>query len=90
MTWKKCFLLLTTVLLLMPAISHAQTLFSFGGNEVSKQEFLEAFRKNNPEKKASRQELEEYLELYIRYRLKVQWAYQAQLDTLPTRLPDST
>lgn len=84
MSWKKCFLLLTTVLLLMPAIMHAQTLFSFGGNEVSRQEFLEAFRKNNPEKKASRQELEEYLELYIRYRLKVQWAYQAQLDTLPS------
>lgn len=84
MNWKKCFLLLTTVLLLVPAITHAQTLFSYGGNEVSRQEFLSAFNKNNPDKKASRQELEEYLELYIRYRLKVQWAYQAQLDTLPS------
>lgn len=84
MNGKKSFLLLLTVLLLLPAIMHAQTLFSYGGNAVSRQEFLEAFQKNNPDKKADRQELEEYLELYIRYRLKIQWAYQAQLDTLPS------
>jgi peptidyl-prolyl cis-trans isomerase SurA len=55
------------------------------GAPVSKEEFLKAFSKNNtgvvPTEKAYR----DYLELYIRYKLKVKAAYSAQLDTLPAQ-----
>ncbi|WP_290799265.1 peptidylprolyl isomerase [Flavihumibacter sp. UBA7668] len=84
MSLKKWLPLLAGMLLCLPAITDAQTLFSFGGTRVSKDEFLNAYYKNNPEGKPSRQEMEDYLELYIRYRLKVQWAYEQQLDTLPS------
>jgi peptidyl-prolyl cis-trans isomerase SurA len=63
----------------------AQTLFTVDGTPVSKEEFLKAFTKNNngvaPTDKAYR----DYLELYIRYKLKVKAAYAAQLDTLPAQ-----
>ena len=64
---------------------HAQTLFTVEGSPVSKEEFLRAFTKNNngvaPTEKAYR----DYLELYIRYKLKVRAAFAAQLDTLPAQ-----
>ena len=84
MSWKKYLPVWMLLLLLLPAVIHAQTLFSYGGNNVSRQEFLDAYYKNNLAKKPDRQDLENYLELYIRYRLKIQWAYQSQLDTLPS------
>jgi peptidyl-prolyl cis-trans isomerase SurA len=84
MSLKKWLPILAGILLCLPAIADAQTLFSFGGNKVSKDEFLKAYFKNNPDGKPSQAAMEEYLELYIRYRLKVQWAYQQQLDTLPS------
>lgn len=84
MSLRKWLPLLAGMLLCLPAIADAQTLFSFGGTRVSKEVFLNAYNKNNPEGMQNRQAMEDYLELYIRYRLKVQWAYQQQLDTLPS------
>ncbi len=77
-------LLITVLLQLFTTEGRAQTVFSYGGQAVSKQEFLNAFHKNNPDKKTDAKEIEEYLELYIRYRLKIAWAYRHQLDTLPS------
>src|ERR1700722_11317349 len=63
----------------------SQTLFTVDGTAVTKEEFLKAFAKNNngvaPTEKAYR----DYLELFIRYKLKVKAAYAAQLDTLPAQ-----
>src|SRR5579863_9057487 len=77
--------LLLSLMLFVSFNLAAQTLFTVDGTAVSKVEFLRAFTKNNngvaPTDKAYR----DYLELYIRYKLKVKAAYAAQLDTLPAQ-----
>ena len=57
----------------------AQTLFTYGGHKVERGEFLWAYRKNNvhPEGK----DLPAYLGLYVNYKLKVQAARDAHLDS---------
>ena len=61
----------------------AQPLFTVDGSGVSKEEFLKAYNKNNNGNKPSDKAYRDYLELYVRYKLKVRAAYEAQLDTLP-------
>lgn len=61
----------------------AQTLFTCDGRDVSKADFLKAYNKNNSKEKATEKSYRDYLELYIRYKLKVKAAYDMQLDTLP-------
>ena len=57
-----------------------QTLFTYGSNRVSKQEFLKAFNKT-PNPDTNRQaSLQQYLDLYIKFKLKVQAAYDEQLQ----------
>ena len=77
-----CFLLIT---FFIASNSNAQTLFTYGKNSVSKQDFLKAFKKNNNEKSTSEKSYRNYLELYIRFKLKVQAAYDMKLDTLKTQ-----
>ncbi len=60
-----------------------QTLARYGSHTITRQEFLNAFRKNNSQVKATDKAYREYLDLYIRYRLKVQAAFDLGLDTLP-------
>jgi len=60
----------------------AQTLFTVDHYPVSKEEFLKAYSKNNTGQKPTQAAYRDYLELYIRYKLKVRAAYDAQLDTL--------
>jgi len=66
----------------------AQTLFTYGDQAVSKEEFLKAFQKNNTDKKATEQSYRDYLELYIRYKLKVKAAYDAKTDTLAGQIAE--
>lgn len=61
----------------------AQSLFTVDGSGVSKEEFLRAYFKNNNGDKPTEKTYRDYLDLYIRYKLKVRAAYEAQLDTLP-------
>ena len=63
----------------------AQTLFSYGGNPVSKQEFLRVYEKNSLNKSPdySSAALKEYLDLYSLFRMKVKEADMQHLDTLP-------
>ena len=63
----------------------AQTLFSCDGRGVSKEDFLKAYNKNNTGEKTTDKSYRDYLELYIRYKLKVRAAYDMQLDTLPAQ-----
>ena len=65
---------------------YGQTLVSYGKQTISRQEFLTAFRKNNTHTKATEKAYRDYLNLYIRYKLKVQAAKDLKLDTLPGRL----
>src|SRR6478735_10559422 len=59
----------------------AQVLFSYGTRPVTKTEFLNAYHKNGSSS-SSADEYREYLDLYSRYKLKVQAAYDMKLDTL--------
>ncbi|MES1159431.1 MAG: peptidylprolyl isomerase [Bacteroidota bacterium] len=61
----------------------AQPLFTCGSTAVSKEDFLKAYNKNNTGEKATDKTYRDYLDLYIRYKLKVKAAYDLQLDTLP-------
>ena len=65
--------------------ARAQTLFTYGSQSVSKDDFLKAYQKNNNNNKPTDQAYRDYLELYIRYKLKVQAAYDFRLDTLATQ-----
>lgn len=60
----------------------AQTIFSFGKHKVSKEEFLNAYTRNNTDTSGKKISYSEYLELYKRFKLKVQAALDERLDTL--------
>ncbi len=62
--------------------ANAQTIFTYGNTAVSKVDFLKAYQKNNTEKTATEKSYRDYLELYIRFRLKVKAAYDMKIDTL--------
>ncbi len=62
---------------------HAQTIFSYGNNEVKKDEFIRAYNKNNTVVSDKEKSLREYLELYSNFKLKVKAAEELRLDTLP-------
>ncbi len=72
------------ILILLISISaintHAQTLFTYGKKSVSKQEFLAAFNKNPSSNADRKKALEEYKNLYINFKLKVQSAYDEKLQ----------
>ena len=63
----------------------AQNILSYGSTNVSKLEFAKAFVKNNTEQHPSEKEYRDYLELYIRFKLKVKAAYDLKMDTLPNQ-----
>ncbi len=65
-----------------------QTLVRYGNHQISRDEFLMAYRKNNTNTKSAERSYREYLELYTRYRLKVQAAYDRKLDTLPGQISE--
>src|SRR3954447_21368416 len=74
-------MILLATLTAMMIIVHAQTLFTYGGKPVSKGEFLEAFNKNPVADTVNRSKaLQDYLDLYINYKLKVQDAYDDKLN----------
>jgi len=77
---KQIFLLL--VISCSLAKSNGQTIFTFGNNAVDKDEFLRAYNKNSTPVTDKEAALKEYLALYTKFKLKVQAAKEARLDTL--------
>lgn len=71
-------------------VVQAQTLFTYGSDAVGKDEFLRAFNKNKNAEETKNQAaaLQEYLDLYIRFKLKVKAAAALRLDTLETLKAD--
>lgn len=60
-------------------------IFSYGSDMVYNDEFVRVFNKNKREKTAPTQaEIEEYLELYVKFKLKVAEAYSRKMDTVPS------
>jgi hypothetical protein len=65
-------LILTTLSIALSTVAiHAQTLFKYGSNEVSKQDFLRIYEKNTLNKKPDYTDpaLREYLNLYSLFRM---------------------
>jgi len=67
---------------------NAQVLFTYGGKPVSQQEFIASFNKNNTDTSSKKIAAENYLDLYIRFKLKVQAAYDVKMDTLANQKAD--
>ena len=65
----------------------AQTLFYYGNDSVSVNEFLRAYNKNNTGTKTEKA-VKDYLNLYIASKLKVKEARQRGYDTLPQMVSD--
>lgn len=70
--------------ILTPKFSNAQALFTYGGNEVSVQEFKRVYEKNNIQKKVDYSEsaINDYLKLYSLFKMKVKEAEALHLDTV--------
>jgi len=58
------------------------TVLSVDGEPTSLEEFENIFRKNNRDSAISQQSLDEYMELFINFKLKVKEAREAGLDTV--------
>ncbi len=63
----------------------AQTIFTFGGKSVSKEEFMRMYTKNSVSRKVdlSAKAINEYVTLYSRFKMKVAEAEALRIDTLP-------
>ena len=63
--------------------SKEPVVFTFGTDTVFKSEFERVYSKNNDvkTKQPTEKEIQEYLELYVKFKLKVKEAYNRQLDT---------
>jgi peptidyl-prolyl cis-trans isomerase SurA len=60
-------------------------IFSYGDKMVYNDEFMRVFNKNKRDKAAPTQaEIDEYLDLYVKFKLKVEEAYNLQMDTAPS------
>lgn len=66
----------------LKAQNNDPTLLTVAGEKVSKSEFLNVYKKNNIKGEVmDRKSLEEYLELFINFKLKVKEAEEQKLDT---------
>ena len=68
--------------LLCSTLLNAQTLFTYGTNTVSKDEFLRAYNKNKTPVTDKAKSLQDYLDLYTKFKLKVKAAEELRFDTL--------
>ena len=76
--------LLIIISLNLSIISSAQTLFTYGKYSADAKDFLRAYNKNNTDTGTNKTKaINDYLDLYIKSRLKIQEAYERHYDTLP-------
>jgi peptidyl-prolyl cis-trans isomerase SurA len=66
---------------LLSAQNQNAVVMTVGSEQVTLEEFNAIFRKNNQEKKTSKAELDEYLDLFRIFKLKVFEAKQLGMDT---------
>jgi len=78
----KKFLLLFAFACFTSAV-FSQTLFTYGSSPVDKAEFIRAYNKNKTPVADKEKALREYLDLYVKFKLKVKAAMELRLDTLP-------
>jgi peptidyl-prolyl cis-trans isomerase SurA len=76
-------LLLLFVITVYTNAGYSQTLFTYGNTAVDKAEFIRAYNKNKTPVDDKEKAYREYLDLYIKFKLKVKAAMDLRLDTLP-------
>ncbi|MBP6430086.1 MAG: peptidylprolyl isomerase, partial [Bacteroidales bacterium] len=75
---------------LIASFTFAQTnkdvVLKVAGEEITKETFIEMYQRNNPnpEKKIIKRDLDEYLDLFINFKLKLAEARKQGLDTMPS------
>ncbi|MBO7577490.1 MAG: peptidylprolyl isomerase [Prevotella sp.] len=78
--------LIMASMLLMAAAANAQnndpTIMTVNGQPVPRSEFEYSYNKNNSEGVIDKKSVDEYVDLFVNYKLKVQAAKDARLDTL--------
>ena len=80
--------LLASAFTFLISLSFGQTLFTYGSHSVSATEFSQAYNKNKTSAADNAQAMRDYLDLYIKFKLKVQDAKDMHLDTLPSLTAD--
>ncbi len=79
---RSVFTIIPLILFSFAYTVRSQTLFTYGNKTVSKAEFLRAYGKNDTGEKPTEQSYRDYLELYAKFKIKVQAARDLRLDTL--------
>lgn len=79
---RRLSLLLVAYLFIFCANAQDETILTISGDQVSKAEFEYVFKKNNTNPVTSTEELDEYMELFINYKLKVREAEELGMDTM--------
>jgi peptidyl-prolyl cis-trans isomerase SurA len=73
------------ILLLLSVSMNAQDIMNVGKEKVSVSEFLKIYQKNNNSKQSySKADLDEYIDLFTLFKMKLQEARAKRLDTLTT------
>lgn len=81
---KKQFLVATLMLLSITVKAQSDSvLMEIDGKPVTKSEFLQIYLKNNPTPKYDKASLDEYIELFRKFKLKVAEAEKLGYDTIP-------
>src|SRR5436190_503542 len=76
--------LFVIIALCLALTSPAQTLFTYGKYPADAKDFLRAYNKNNTKTTVNKaKSISDYLDLYIKSKLKIQEAYERGYDTLP-------
>ena len=78
---KKAFLLLAVVAMSMGIMAQSETLMTINGKAVSAEEFLYIYEKNNQAGAVDPKTMDEYLDMFINFKLKVAEAEAQGIDT---------
>ena len=78
---KKAFLLLAVVAMSMGVMAQSETLMTINGKAVSAEEFLYIYEKNNQAGAVDPKTMDEYLDMFINFKLKVAEAEAQGIDT---------
>ncbi len=81
---QRSWLIAIGIVLFLPSVAqnNRDILMTVNGDEVTKKEFLTIYQKNNRDSSITKESLDEYLELFINFKLKVKEAEAMGLDTM--------
>ncbi|MFN5417885.1 MAG: peptidylprolyl isomerase [Flavobacteriia bacterium] len=80
---KSILVAVASILALNFSFAQNESVMEIDGKSVSKAEFLQIYLKNNPDPKYDKASLDEYMELFKKFKLKVAEAEALGYDTIP-------